>query len=314
MDSAGPTDHTVSGAADQASAAPAPLLRSNSSIRRTPEENDFLQCVDAVLAADKRLSRVVSETHRWRVERTLSCDGEEQAAVSFKLSVRSGDDKPWRVIDKDVQGRDVQDQARKLLVRRSRGGFKANTGQDEDEDDDADAADQLLADGAKEYSNAKPSKDLHDEDDEDGDLGVFQREVIEANRGRELELPDGFAPQAFEWQQKEGMRPGEIGFSAYVREQMKRYNVPSTEEITAPADGTPLLQPYQQTASFIAHPSACAAFASPESPPGVAPGYPRVLVAHCTGSGKTCTMIRIADNFFKDKRPKILLFPTPVLK
>ena len=26
-----------------------------------------------------------------------------------------------------------------------------------------------------------------------------------------------------------------------------------------------------------------------------------------------CTMIRIADNYFKDKRPKILLFPSPAV-
>ena len=318
MDSGGPTDHTDSGAADQASAAlaPPPLLR-GTSCERSPEENDFLQCVDAALAADKRLSKVssesgTSESGRWRVERTLSCDSEKQGALSFRLSRKSG--KKWIVVYKEVQGQDVQDHARKLLVRRHRGRVKANTEEDQDEDDDAEAADHLLARGAKEYSEAKPGKDLHDEDDEDGDLDVFRREVLDANRDRELELPDGFAPQGFDWQQKEGMRPGEIGFSAYVREQMVRHGVPSTKEVTAPAD-KPLLQPYQQTASFIAHPSTCAAFASPESPiPGVAPGYPRLLVAHCTGSGKTCTMIRIADNFFKDKRPKILLFPTAVLK
>ena len=39
----------------------------------------------------------------------------------------------------------------------------------------------------------------------------------------------------------------------------------------------------------------------------------RMLVVHRTGAGKTCTMIRIADNFFKDKRPKLLVFPTPAV-
>jgi hypothetical protein len=33
-------------------------------------------------------------------------------------------------------------------------------------------------------------------------------------------------------------------------------------------------------------------------------------VVHCTGSGKTLTMIRALDNFFLDPRPKVAVFPT----
>ena len=56
----------------------------------------------------------------------------------------------------------------------------------------------------------------------------------------------------------------------------------------APAEwaaGAPRLQPYQETVSFLARPTAY--------------GSARLLVVHATGSGKTATMIRIADNFFK---------------
>ena len=35
-----------------------------------------------------------------------------------------------------------------------------------------------------------------------------------------------------------------------------------------------------------------------------------MLVVHCTGSGKTLTMIRTLDNFFNDPRPKVAVFPT----
>ena len=33
-------------------------------------------------------------------------------------------------------------------------------------------------------------------------------------------------------------------------------------------------------------------------------------MVHCTGSGKTLTMIRALDNFFLDPRPKVAVFPT----
>ena len=38
---------------------------------------------------------------------------------------------------------------------------------------------------------------------------------------------------------------------------------------------------------------------------------PRMLVVHRTGSGKTATMIQLANNYFLDRRPKLLIFPTP---
>ncbi len=53
--------------------------------------------------------------------------------------------------------------------------------------------------------------------------------------------------------------------------------------------------PSQETVSWLCRPQTYA--------------NPRLLVVHRTGSGKTATMIRVADNFYLDKRPKILLFP-----
>lgn len=39
-------------------------------------------------------------------------------------------------------------------------------------------------------------------------------------------------------------------------------------------------------------------------------GWDAWQVVHCTGSGKTLTMIRALDNFFLDPRPKVAVFPT----
>lgn len=58
----------------------------------------------------------------------------------------------------------------------------------------------------------------------------------------------------------------------------------------------PRLQCYQETVAFLCH---------PRSLPN-----PRMLIVHRTGSGKTATMIQIADNYFLDRRPKVLIFPT----
>jgi hypothetical protein len=65
--------------------------------------------------------------------------------------------------------------------------------------------------------------------------------------------------------------------------------------IATQVDPTLRPQPYQKTVSFLVHPF---------SP------IQRLLVAHRTGAGKTYTMIRVLDNFFYDKRPKVVIFPT----
>jgi hypothetical protein len=96
-----------------------------------------------------------------------------------------------------------------------------------------------------------------------------------------------------------GMRAGQPGFNERAREIMRRRAVPALPSVRAPIAGSPCVQPYQETVSYLAHPS---------SQPNC-----RMLVVHRTGAGKTCSMIRVVDNFFKDRRPKILLFPTPAV-
>ena len=93
----------------------------------------------------------------------------------------------------------------------------------------------------------------------------------------------------------DGLRQGEKGFNDKADELMKEDGVPYHSTITAPMPGEPIVQPYQETVSWLVHPLSIP--------------NPRLLVAHRTGAGKTCSMIRIFDNFFKDKRPKIAIFP-----
>jgi hypothetical protein len=93
-----------------------------------------------------------------------------------------------------------------------------------------------------------------------------------------------------------GLRPGKAGFNERARKLMNEDSVPSCQYIMAPNPQKPSVQPYQETVSYIVH---------PKSFPN-----PRILVVHRTGAGKTCSMIRICDNFFLDKRPKLVLFPT----
>ena len=133
--------------------------------------------------------------------------------------------------------------------------------------------------------------------------------------GAALELLDSLplpsAPssesQVVSWAALENFVPqGAPGFNDFAREQMRLAGVPANpcvrppEELEAPqwvaAEQRPKLQPYQETVSYLCR---------PQSLPN-----PRMLVVHRTGCGKTATMIQIADNYFKDRRPKVLIFPT----
>ena len=59
----------------------------------------------------------------------------------------------------------------------------------------------------------------------------------------------------------------------------------------SPFNPSPLTLHYQESVAFLCR---------PQSLPN-----PRMLVVHRTGSGKTATMIQIADNYFLDRRPKV---------
>ena len=82
--------------------------------------------------------------------------------------------------------------------------------------------------------------------------------------------------------------------------------VPGNPRVLPPAELTPAqwvggdrkprLQPYQETVSWYVRPGTVQT--------------PRMLVCHRVGAGKTATMVQIADNYFLDRRPKVLIFPT----
>jgi hypothetical protein len=100
------------------------------------------------------------------------------------------------------------------------------------------------------------------------------------------------------------LQPGFDDFNEQAQAMMKKHHVPHSRAVFAPGKD-PCVQPYQETLSYLVHPKA-----SPT------PKYAaqRMLVVHRTGAGKTCSMIRVADNFFGDRRPKILLFPSPAVR
>lgn len=109
------------------------------------------------------------------------------------------------------------------------------------------------------------------------------------------------------WMDEEGyVAQGTPGFNAFARSQMAKAGVPSNDKVLPseelkPATWVgqptpPTLQPYQETVAYLCR---------PQSLPN-----PRMLVVHRTGCGKTATMIQIVDNYYLDRRPKVLIFPT----
>ena len=114
-----------------------------------------------------------------------------------------------------------------------------------------------------------------------------------------------------------GRKPGVNGFNKFAQEMMERHNVPATKVVSVPHGGKPCVQPYQQVVAYLAHPKSYTLGQKCVDPytgrQSCTNPSQRMLVVHRTGAGKTCSMIRIADNYFKDKRPKILLFPSPAV-
>eukprot|EP00457_Paulinella_chromatophora_P000539 gb/GEZN01000539.1/.p1 GENE.gb/GEZN01000539.1/~~gb/GEZN01000539.1/.p1 ORF type:complete len:1342 (+),score=148.15 gb/GEZN01000539.1/:92-4117(+) len=101
------------------------------------------------------------------------------------------------------------------------------------------------------------------------------------------------------WLEKPAPIPGQAGFNAFATRCMRAGLKKDDFSVEPPrSDGEPRPQPYQRTVSFLVHPF------SPVQ---------RMLVVHRTGAGKTCTMLRVLDNFFYDTRPKVVIFPTQLL-
>lgn len=85
--------------------------------------------------------------------------------------------------------------------------------------------------------------------------------------------------------------PGQGGFNEYAQARMAKTKVIKGLSISCSKRG---LMPYQATSKWMV---------SPATPMN------RFLAVHRTGSGKTLTMISILDNYFDDKRSKVLIFP-----
>lgn len=98
-------------------------------------------------------------------------------------------------------------------------------------------------------------------------------------------VPDDGYPKHL-WQH--GFSQGRPGFNAHAREVL------SSMQWVSPSQGDVPLLPQQEVVASLVHP------ASP---------IRRLLCDHNTGSGKTLCMVRIADNFYHDPRPKVLVFP-----
>ena len=182
-------------------------------------------------------------------------------------------------------------------------------------------------DGGPRAPSAEPiweEDGLHDQEDDEDDEDdeekrafekAAEEAMAEARRRTQLAPMEGGggggaasgAPPAATrtWADEAGyVAQGGEGCNDFMRTMMERSGVPANKRVLPPAElqpaqwagNAPKLQPYQETVGFVARPTA----------------YPnaRLLVVHSTGSGKTATMIRVADNFFKDRRPKVAIFPT----
>jgi len=130
-----------------------------------------------------------------------------------------------------------------------------------------------------------------------------------AGAADEEELRARRSTQPPSWADEPGyVSPGHEGFNAFARARMRRDGVPSNERVLPPQElqparwvphklPKPRLQPYQETVAYLCRPE-------------VLGSCPRMLIVHRTGSGKTATMLQVANAYFKDKRPKLLIFPT----
>jgi hypothetical protein len=153
-----------------------------------------------------------------------------------------------------------------------------------------------LSEGAKETQRVRESDDWRQLPTTQVYLGALSRlgaEGCDRFEDAEEYYPRQYKQLVDRWG---GLRPGRAGFNDMARKLMKEDRLPMNEKISAPQPGTPIVQPYQETVSWLVHPLSFK--------------DPRLLVCHRTGAGKTCSMIRVFDNFFNDRRPKIAIFPT----
>jgi hypothetical protein len=149
-------------------------------------------------------------------------------------------------------------------------------------------------------------------------------------------VPPSYVPPPPAWPSVPGyVPPGQPGFTAFARQMLYANSIPTNKRCLPPQElkpaewscggglngeleprnhpvtavqppcnhHTPLagelkprLQPYQEVVAYMAR---------PEAYPN-----PRMLIVHRTGAGKTGTIIQVANSYFSDRRPKLVLFPS----
>ena len=184
----------------------------------------------------------------------------------------------------------------------------------------------LVKDGMQKLLKNPNGADEPDEAQDEKALEVVKAQLLAHQKYNKVTITDDKPSQAWEelatskfthseWLHR---RPGEKGFNVFAQEMMMKHSVPDTRSVSAPGlSKAPTVQPYQQVPAYLVHPKSYSLggkgmeYSSPRL--GAADPSQRLLVCHRTGAGKTCTMIRIADSYFSDRRPKILLFPTPAV-
>lgn len=90
--------------------------------------------------------------------------------------------------------------------------------------------------------------------------------------------------------------PGQPGFNEYAYARMKEDNLFGSLRLGCTPNTT---QAYQTTVGYLVRRQT---------------NINRLLCVHRTGSGKTRSMILVLDNFFRDPRPKVVIFPNEAVK
>jgi hypothetical protein len=176
------------------------------------------------------------------------------------------------------------------------------------------------------FSNGDKDQMSKDEPEDSAAFELMAAKLIIKNKhiseGKSSKAWCELVTSTFHFSSWNGWIPGKAGFNEYAQQMMDSNNVPNTKRVSVPSGDKAYVQPYQQVVSYLVHPKSYTLNQStdpsdhPSDPiPRIPQSDPsqRMLVVHRTGAGKTCTMIRIADNYFNDKRPKVLLFPSPAV-
>lgn len=108
-----------------------------------------------------------------------------------------------------------------------------------------------------------------------------------------------YPASAWDWDGTgEPPRQGQPGFREYVHTALQRFRTSGEEEALKDTEALPLQQ-YQLRVAFLMHPL------SPIS---------RLLVVHATGSGKTRSVLSLADSFYRSGKATCLFFPEEAVK